>query len=279
MSILAALAPAMATPPAGTLVPPVQGAYIGFRTFATANPWDAGGFMNFGWREVVYAHDNPMLSYNFIGMEFLCKGATHDHSLGARLFVQPTSFFQTSLAYERILFPFGVTSFSGSPTKSEDDIWKQPLDWNDSWADMFSWKWSIHREVGILQWRLSGNWSRIDIDNSKDSVYVPGLDIIARSRDDIMSLDANIGYVTEAPFLAAVGPAYSYTQSVDHTIERGRVGVWMQAWPFSTSHGEIVPYWTLRSRLDLWTTHTSRRWQPRLELTLGWERNIFQQNP
>ena len=98
-------------------------------------------------------------------------------------------------------------------------------------------------------------------------------------RDDIINLVASLGYVTEAPFLAAVGPVYSYTQAVDHEIERGRVGIWMQAWPFSSRSGEFVPFWTLRSRLDLWTTHTSRRWQPRLELTLGWERNIFQPNP
>ncbi len=279
MSIFLALVPTFAKPPEGTLVPPVQGAYIGVRASGTANPWDAGGQANFGWREVLFTAEHPMLSYNFVGMEFMSRSATHDLALGARLFVQPVSFLQTSVAYERICYPFGLVSFTGHPDKSEDEIWTEPLEWNDSWADVFSWRWSVHREIGTLQGRISGTWSRIDVDNSLDSLYIPGFDLVARSRDDIMSLDASIGYVTEAPFLAAVGPVYSYTQSVDHEIERGRVGIWMQAWPFSSRSGEFVPFWTLRSRLDLWTTHTSRRWQPRLELTLGWERNIFQPNP
>jgi len=279
MSILFALVPVFAAPPEGTLVPPVQGAYLGFRSQATANPWDANFSWNLGWREVVYTTESPALAYNFIGMEFLSQTATHEGSLGARMFVQPASFFQTSLGYERIGFPFGLHSFSGHPDQSQDVIWMGGHTLDFAWADMFSWKWSFHREVGSLQWKIQGTWSRIDIDNSLDSLYIPNYDMISRSRDDIMSFDATMGYVTEAPFLAAVGPACSYSQSVDHKIEQSRVGVWMQAWPFSSRSGEIIPYWTLRSRLDLWTNHSSRQWQPRLELTLGWERNLFQPNP
>lgn len=279
MSILLGAIPVLASPPEGTLVPPVQGAYVGFRSQVTANPWDASFSGNLGWREVIYPADHPALAYNFIGMEFLSQNSTHQLSIGARMFVQPASFFQSSLAYERIGFPFGVISFSGMPNRSENDIWVDGHDFDPAWADMFTWKWSIHREVGVLQGRLQGAWSRIDIDNSLDSVYLPNMDILSRSRDDLISLDASIGYVTETPFLAAVGPVYSYNQSVDHNIRRERMGIWMQAWPFSSRSGDIVPFWTLRSRLDLWTTHGSRQWQPRLELTLGWERNIFQPHP
>ncbi len=279
MSLLAALAPVLAAPPEGTLVPPVQGAYFGFRSQATANPWDANVSWNLGWREVVYEAEHPALAYNFIGMEFLSQIAAHQSSIGARMFIQPVSFAQASLSYERIGFPFGVISFAGTPDRSENDIWMNNHVLDFSWGDMFTFRWSFQREVGILQGRLQGSWSRIDLDNAFDSVYLPNLDILSRSRDDLISVDASLGYVTETPFLAAVGPVFSYLQSIDHGIERKRVGVWMQAWPFSARNGEIKKYWTLRSRLDLWTTHSSRQWQPRLELTLGWERNIFQPKP
>lgn len=276
MSILCGLSTCLAAPPEGTLVPPIQGAYLGFRSQVTANPWDASFSWNLGWREVVYSAEHPAFAYNFIGMEFLSQNATHEMSIGARMFVQPTSFTQSSLSYERIGFPFGVVSFAGKPNGSENDIWMGDHTLDPAWADMFTWRWSFHREVGVVQGRIQGSWSRIDIDRDMDSVYLPNSDIISRSRDDLMSIDASLGYVTEAPFLAAVGPVFSYIRSIDHGIERKRVGISMQAWPFSARSGEIKKYWTLRSRLDLWTSHASRRWQPRLELTLGWERNIFQ---
>lgn len=279
MSILLGLVPALATPPEGTLVPPVQGAYVGFRSQATANPWDASFSWNLGWREVLYETPNPALAFNFIGMEFLSNTAVHEWSLGARMFVQPTSFLQTGLSYERIGFPFGVLSLAGHPDRTEDDVWTESYHLSPSWADMFSWKWSIHRETGALQGRVQGYWSRIDIDNSLDSIYVPNSDIVCRSRDDIMGVDLSLGYVFETPFLASIGPVYSYTQSIDHEIEQSRTGLWIQAWPFSTRAGEIIPYLTLRSRFDLWTDHASRKWQPRIELTFGWERNIFQPHP
>ncbi|MEN9309754.1 MAG: hypothetical protein RL173_3686 [Fibrobacterota bacterium] len=279
MSILLALGPVLAAPPEGTLVPPVQGAYLGFRSQVTANPWDANFSWNFGWREVVYSSEAPALAYNFIGMEFMSQSATHEASLGARMFVQPTSFFQTSLGYERVGFPFGIISFQDRTSQTDDALWTSSHEIDPSWADMFSWKWSFHREVGTVQWRIQGNWSRIDIDNTLDYLYIPNYDLISRSRDDLLLLDATVGFVTEAPFLAAVGPSYNYAMSVDHGIEQSRAGVWMQAWPFSSRTGEIIPYWTLKSRLDIWLDHSSRQWQPRLELTLGWERNIFQPAP
>lgn len=276
MSILLGLVPALATPPEGTLVPPVQGAYVGFRWQGTANPYDASFSCNLGWREVLYEAENPALAYNFIGMEFLSNTAAHELSVGARMFVQPTSFLQTGLSYERIGFPFGVLSLAGHPERTEDDVWTESYHLSPAWPDMFTWKWSVHREVGSFQGKFQGYWSRIDIDKSMDSIYVPNNDIVCRSRDDIMGLDMSLGYVFETPFLAAVGPVYSYATSVDHDIEQGRGGIWMQAWPFSSRSGEIIPYWTLRSRVDLWANHSSRQWQPRFELTLGWERNIFQ---
>ena len=102
------------------------------------------------------------------------------------------------------------------------------------------------------------------------------MDILVQSRDDILGAEFFAGYISQTPFLTAAGPAVSLLRSVDHKIDRNRSGVWIQAWPFSNRQGDVIPYWTVRSRLDIWTEHSSRRWEPRVELTIGWERNLFQ---
>ena len=262
----------------GTIVPPVQGAYLGARIQSTANPWNAGVGANFGWREVMYQAEHPAFSYNYIGMEFITQDIVQKLDFGVRVVFQPASFLQTSLAYDRIGYPFGLVSVSGQSNGSEDDIWNFSNGLQSSWADEFTLNVSVQKEIGNIQGRIQGRWSRLDIDNKRDSLYEPSEDIVLRSRDDIVGLEISAGYITQAPFLAAVGPAATYLRTFDHDIERTRAGLWIQAWPFSRKQGEVIPYWTVKSRLDLWTEHPTRQWQPRLELTIGWERNIFQSN-
>jgi hypothetical protein len=263
----------------GVMVPPVEGAYLGFRTQATANPWNAGMGADFGWREVMYQAQAPALAYNYIGMEFLSQAIVQELDFGVRVVLQPTSFLQTSLTYERIGYPFGLISLAGDPGRSEDDIWNLSNGVTSNWADEFTWQWSVLKEIGSMQGRISGFWSRIDIDDTRDSLYLPSQDIVVQSRDDIIGLDFFAGYISQTPFLTAIGPAISTLTSIDHRVQRDRAGVWLQAWPFSQRHGQVIPYWTIRSRVDVWTEHSSRRWEPRLELTIGWESNIFQPPP
>jgi hypothetical protein len=262
----------------GTLVPPVQGAYVGVRTQATANPWNAGVGWDFGWREVMYPAQSPAFAYNYIGMEFISQAIVQEADFGVRVVFQPTSFLQSSLDYHRIGYPTGLISLSGNPNRSEDDIWDLSGGLHSNWADEFTWHWAVQKEFGAIQGRVSAFWSRIDIDDTRDSLYLPSLDIISQSRDDIIGAEFFAGYMSQAPFLTAVGPAVSLLRSVDHKVDRDRAGIWLQAWPFSRRQGDVIPFWTVRSRLDIWTEHSSRRWEPRLELTIGWERNLFHPN-
>ena len=262
----------------GTIVPPVQGAYLGARLQATANPWNAGVGADFGWREVMYQAENPALSYNYIGLEFLTQDIPQKLDFGVRVIFQPASFMQASLAYDRIGYPFGLFSTTEEPSRSEDDIWDVTNGIQSSWADEFTLNISLQKEIGNIQGRIQGRWSRLDIDNKRDHLYEPSEDIVLGSRDDIVGLDVSAGYISQLPFLSAVGPAATYLRTIDHNIERTRAGMWIQAWPFSRRQGDVIPFWTVKSRLDLWTEHPSRQWQPRLELTIGWERNIFQSN-
>jgi hypothetical protein len=234
---------------------------------------------DFGWREVMYQTEAPALAYNYIGMEFVSQAVVQELDFGVRVVLQPTSFLQTSLAYERIGYPFGLISLAGDPGRSENDIWNLSGGLSSDWADEFTWQWSVLKEIGSMQGRISGFWSRIDIDENRDSLYLPSQDIVVQSRDDIIGFDLFAGYISQAPFLTAIGPAVSTLTSIDHRVERDRAGVWLQAWPFSNRHGQVIPYWTIRSRVDVWTEHSSRRWEPRLELTIGWESNIFQPTP
>ena len=263
----------------GALVPAVQGAYVGIRAQATANPWNAGMGGDFGWREVMYESHDPALAYNFIGMEFVSQAIVQEQDFGVRVVLQPTSFLQTSLAYHRIAFPWGLVEMKGNPSRSEDDIWKLSDGVVNRWADQFTWQWSVQKEIGTIQGRFSGFWSRIDVDENRDSVYLPSLDIVSQTRDDILGFEFFAGHISQDPFLVAIGPAVSYLRSLNDQIERSRLGLWVQAWPFSKHQGEVIPFLTLRSRLDLWTDHPSRKWEPRVEVTLGWERNIFQPKP
>ena len=263
----------------GTMVPPVQGAYVGIRTQATANPWNAGVGADFGWREVMYEAQNPAFAYNYIGMEFISQAIVQEADFGVRVVFQPTSFLQSSLAYHRIGYPTGLISLAGNPNRSEDDIWDLSGGLRANWADQFTWHWAVQKEFGSIQGRLSAFWSRIDIDDTRDSLYLPSQDIIVQSRDDIFGAELFAGYIVQTPFLTATGPAISLLRSVDHKVDRNRAGMWLQTWPFSNRPGEVIPFWTIRSRLDFWTEHSSRRWEPRLELTIGWERNIFQSTP
>jgi hypothetical protein len=260
----------------GTMVPPVQGAYAGVRTQATANPWNAGVGWDFGWREVLYEAHNPAFAYNYVGMEFISQAIVQEADFGVRVVLQPTSFLQTSLAYHRIGYPLGLISLSGNPSKSEDDIWRLSGNLHSNWADEFTWHVALQKEFGSIQGRFSGFWSRIDIDDTRDSLYLPSQDIVVQSRDDIFGAEFFAGYISQSYFLTALGPAVSFLRSFDHKVDRSRAGIWLQLWPFSNQQGEVIPYWTVRSRLDLWTEHSSHKWEPRLELTIGWERNLFQ---
>src|ERR1035437_1067646 len=260
----------------GTLVPSVQGAYLGVRTQATVNPWNVGVGWDFGWREVMYPAQNPAFAYNFIAMEFISQAIVQEADFGVRVVFQPTSFLQSSLAYHRIGYPTGLISLAANPGRSEDDIWNLSSGLHSDWADQFTWHCALQKEFGSIQGRFSGFWSRIDIDDFRDSLYLPSQDIVVQSRDDIFGAEFFVGYISQTPFLTAVGPAVSLLRSVDHKVDRNRAGIWLQTWPFSSRQGEVIPFWTVRSRLDIWTEHSSRKWEPRLELTIGWERNLFQ---
>jgi hypothetical protein len=279
LSLLLLAGAARAEVAEGALVPAVQGAYIGIRAQATGNPWNAGMGWDFGWREVMYESSDAALAYNYIGMEFVSQAIVQEQDFGVRVVFQPTSFLHTSLAYHRIAYPFGLVSMAGNPNRSEDAIWDMPTGVQNRWADEFTWQWSVQKVIGTVQGRVSGHWSRIDIDANTDSLYLPSQDIVARSRDDIVGFEFQAGRFFQNPFLIEVGPAITTLRSFNDRIDRSRAGLWVQAWPFSNRKGDFIPFWTLRSRVDFWTEHPSRRGEPRLEVTLGWERNLFQPQP
>lgn len=258
------------------LVPPIQGAYLGWRSDATANPYGGAFRTALGWREKIYVCEGDWTGYNYVGGEFLGQARPHELHVGARMILQPWSFFQTSIAYERIAYPFGLLDVSEGGVTSEDDVWSSWRVDEARWGDAFTWSSSLQKEFGSFQFHLRGDWTRLDIDGSRDdSLYLPIDDIPVRSRDDILRVDGMIGVRVERPLLSAWGLAYNTTASLENDIQRRRVGVWAQAWPFSQRSDGLIRFWHVLGRLDLWLTHEHRAGQPRAEFSIGWERNLL----
>ncbi len=281
IAFLAATAIASASPAATeaaqSLVPPVRGSYLGWRTDAVANPY--GGGLNgwFGWREPLFESPSDWFTYNFMGLEFSTSARSHEGHVGARLVMQPVSLLQASLDYRRIAFPWGLASLQRSRSpKTEDRIWDD-WEWGEArWGDEFTGSASLQKEFGPVQGRFRFDWSRLDIDDSRDSLYIPSEDIPTSNRDDLLRWDASIGYLVARPFLSAWGVAYNQLNSVEAGYTRDRAGVWVQAWPFSSrSPSALMRYWSARARLDFWIRHELREAEPRFELSLGWEKNLL----
>lgn len=260
-----------------SLVPAVRGAYLGWEAEGTANPYGAATSGWFGWREPLFESTSDWLAYNFMGIEFSGAARTHELHVGARLMMQPTSNVQVALDYRRVAFPWGLAVLDNRSPKAEDRIWDD-WDWGTAhWGDEFTGSISLQKEVGSVQGRLRADWSRLDIDDAKgESFYIPSEDIPTAARDDIYRLDSYLGYRVARPFLSAWGVAYTITHSVEAEYTRDRAGVWLQAWPFSSrSPSALMRYWNARARLDLWLRHDLRRNEPRLEVTIGWEKNLL----
>jgi len=259
-----------------SLVPPVRGSYLGWRSEAVGNPYGANLIGWVGWRDPLFESTQDFCAYNFMGIEFSGSARSHESHIGARLMVQPISLVQLSLDYRRIAYPWGLVSLQHTSPKAEDRIW-DTWDWGDArWGDEFTGTASIQKEYGPIQGRFKFDWSRLDIDDSRDSLYIPSEDIPCRSRDDILRGDASLGYLVASPFLSAWGVAYTDVRSVTAGYERDRAGLWVQAWPFSSrSPTAIMRYWHARARLDLWLHHELRKSEPRLEISIGWEKNLL----
>jgi hypothetical protein len=265
---------------ARNLAPAVQGPYLVWRGDLAVNPMDAGSYSALGWRERIYDDENPWLSYNHLGMELFGDFHPYELSVGSRMIVQPTSFFTAALSYRLVSFPDGVPSFAGGRSWSESQIdevmWKSPMNFS-TFGDEFSLKLSLHKDWGPWQWSAPLEWARMDIrDDLRDSVYIPSWDLLARSRDDLVRFSPTVGYRFDSPFLFGVGLAHTVAWTVDHDIETQRTGVWYQMWPFSGREAGEMRYWSLSARVDLWTENQYKRMQPRLELNLGWDRNLMQ---
>lgn len=271
---------------ARNLAPAVQGPYLVWRGDLTVNPMNAGSYSALGWRERIYEHADPWLSFNHLGMELFADFHVYEFSVGSRLVVQPTSFATAALSYRLVNFPNGVASFEGGKRWSEarvhERLWRDnPLDFQ-TFGDEFSLKLSLHKDWGAWQGSLPLEWARLDVrDELRDSIYIPSWDLLGRSRDDYVRFSPAVGYRFDAPFLFGVGLAHTVAWSADEEITQPRVwnqrtGVWYQMWPFSgRSRGEMR-YWSMMARLDLWTRNEYKKLQPRLELSLGWDRNLFQ---
>lgn len=259
-----------------SLVPPVRGSYLGWRTEATGNPYGASISGWFGWREPLFESTSDLVAYNFMGIEFSGSTRSHESHIGARLVMQPISLFQASLDYRRTAYPWGLASLQNSSPKAEDRIWDE-WEWGEArWGDEFTGSASLQKEYGPVQGRLRLDWSRLDIDATRDSLYIPSEDIPTNSRDDILRGDAAVGYRVARPFLSAWGVAYTQTRSVDAGYQRDRAGLWVQAWPFSSrSPSALMRYWSARARVDVWIRHDLRKAEPRLELSIGWEKNLL----
>lgn len=260
-----------------SLVPPVGGSYLGWRTAASANPYGAGVQGWIGWREPLFGSPSDWFAYNFIGIEFSTSVRSHETHMGARLMMQPLSLVQASLDYRRVAFPWGLESLAGSRSpKAEDRIWDN-WDWGEMrWGDEFTGSIGIQKEFGPVQGRFRLDWSRLDIDDSRDSLYIPSEDIPCSNREDILRGDASLGYLVARPFLSAWGLAYTRTSTAQSNYERDRFGIYVKAWPFSSrSPGANLRYWHARARLDLWHNHNLRASEPRLEVSIGWEKNLL----
>lgn len=260
-----------------SLVPPIRGSYIGWKAEATANPY--GGVTQgwFGWREPLFESPSDWLAYNFMGIEFSGAARTHELHVGARLMVQPTSNIQAALDYRRIAFPWGLASLTNRSPKEEDRIWDK-WEWGAArWGDEFTGSLSLQKEVGRVQGRFRADWSRLDVDElDEKALYIPSEDIPTASRDDIFRGDSYLGYRVAKPFLSAWGVAYTIEHSVEADYTRDRAGIWLQAWPFSSrSPQALMRYWNARARIDFWLRHELRKNEPRLEVSIGWEKNIL----
>ncbi len=266
---------------ARNLAPAVQGPYLVWKGTLTVNPMNAGSYSALGWRERIYEENSPWLAYNHLGMEIFGDLHPYELAVGSRVVIQPTSFATATLSYRLVNFPNGIASFQGGKRWSEEVIheklWNESrLDFN-TFADEFSLNVSLHKDWGAWQGRLPLEWARMDIrDDLRDSVYIPSWDLLSRSRDDLVRISPMLGYRFDAPFLFGAGLAHTASWSVDNAITSNRTGVWYQMWPFSgRSRGEMR-YWSLSARLDIWTQNEYKRMQPRLELSLGWDRNLLQ---
>lgn len=260
-----------------SLVPPVRGAYLGWKAEGTGNPYGAVTSGWFGWREPLFESPSDWLAYNFMGIEFSGAARTHELHVGARLMMQPASNVQLSLDYRRIAFPWGLANIANRSPKTEDRIWDD-WDWGAArWGDEFTGSLSLQKEVGSVQGRVRADWSRLDIDDvDGKAFYIPSEDIPTASRDDIYRLDSYLGYRVARPFLSAWGVAYTIVHSVEADHTRDRAGFWLQAWPFSSREpNALMRYWNARARLDLWLDHELRRREPRVEVTIGWEKNLL----
>jgi hypothetical protein len=260
---------------------------MGWRSDFTANNWGGNLSGSIGWREKLFVCDNPWSNYNFIGAELTSQFRMHESHFGARMMLQPWSFFQTSLAYERTSYPLGLMPLSPDKPQNEDHIWSQ-WDWgNPLWGDQFTWMMSLQKEFGSVQGKAKFEWSRIDIDSDSEFLYLPADDIPVRSRDDILRAETMIGYRIDQPFLSAWGLAHTahisspeafwlgWKPAEGHEIIRRRAGIWAQAWPFSARSEGALRYWSLRTRLDIWFRHPTRQYEPRVEVSVGWERNML----
>lgn len=259
-----------------SLVPPIRGSYLGWRSEAVANPYGASLSGWFGWREPLFESSSDLFAYNFMGIEFSGSGRSHESHIGARLMMQPVSIVQVSLDYRRIAYPWGLASLQSASPKAEDRIWDD-WEWGEArWGDEFTGTASIQKEYGPVQGRLKMDWSRLDIDDARDSLYIPSEDIPIRGRDDILRGDASLGYLVASPFLSAWGIAYTQTRSIDAGYTRDRAGLWVQAWPFSSrASSAVIRYWSARARFDMWLHHNLRKAEPRLEISIGWEKNLL----
>jgi hypothetical protein len=267
--------------PERNLAPAAQGPYLAWKGNADLNPTDLKSYSALGWRERIYESDNPCLSYNYLGVEFFGNLRPSEFSGGSRMLVQPTSFFSASLTYRLIDYPRGVVSFAPDERWTESEInerlWKNHSFSFSTFADEFSLKLSLHKDWGAWQWEFPLEWGRYDIRDDTDRyVYIPSYDLLGDSRDDFVRISPMVGYRFDSPFLFGVGLAHTVTWTVSHQIRNQRTGVVYQMWPFSErKEGELLRYWSLSTRFDIWTENEYKRLQPRVEFSLGWDRNLF----
>jgi hypothetical protein len=263
------------------LAPAVQGPYLVWKGELAVNPMSVGSYSALGWRERVYDSESPWLGYNFLGEEIFGDIHLNEISIGSRFLVHPNSFLSAALSYRLVCFPSGVASFEGKKSWDEsdvkDELWhKNSLSFN-TFGDEFSLKLSVHKDWGAWQGSIPLEWARLDIrDELRDSIYVPSWDLLSRSRDDFVKIAPMMGYRFDAPFLFGVGIAHTLSWTVDHDIASQRSGVWFHMWPFSARSSGEMRYWSLFTRLDLWSQNQYKQFQPRLELNLGWDRNLLQ---
>ena len=280
LSILIAAGLACASPERN-LAPAAQGPYLVWNGNVAVNPTDVGSYSALGWRERIFESSDSCLSFNYLGVEFFGNFHPSELSVGSRMLLQPTSFLSAGLTYRLVNYPRGVVAFSPGESWTESEVnrrlWHENNLSFNTFADEFSLKLSLHKDWGSWQWEFPFEWGRLDIrDDTRDSVYIPDYDLLAASRDDFIRLSPQIGYRFDAPFLFGVGVAHTATWTTAHQIRNQRTGIVYQMWPFSErKSGELLRYWSLSTRFDLWTESEYKHLQPRVEFSLGWDRNLF----